>query len=86
MYTLILNFPNILTSSADDFCLWGPPEPTEIGEIEGHVIGFCTKEGRGARVIPEGTIAGVHFVKTPDYVQITGKGDLTKINVPKGDS
>jgi hypothetical protein len=24
-------------------------------------------------------------VRTPDYVQITGVGDFTKINVPKGD-
>jgi len=25
-------------------------------------------------------------VKTPDYVQVTGVGDLTKINVPAGDA
>jgi hypothetical protein len=25
-------------------------------------------------------------VKTPDYVQVTGQGDFTKINVPKGDA
>jgi hypothetical protein len=28
----------------------------------------------------------VHFVKTHDYVQITGVGDFTKINVLKGDA
>lgn len=30
----------------------------------------------GARVIPDGTITAVHFVKTPLYVQVTGFGDL----------
>jgi len=29
---------------------------------------------------------GAHFVTTPDFVQITGVGDLTKINIPKGDA
>jgi hypothetical protein len=28
----------------------------------------------------------VHFVKTPDYVQVTGVGDFTKINVLQGDA
>jgi hypothetical protein len=37
-------------------------------------------------VIPDGTLKAVHFVETPDYVQITGTGDFTKINIPKGDS
>ena len=27
----------------------------------------------------------MHFVQTPDYVQITGVGDLTKLNIPAGD-
>ena len=36
--------------------------------------------------MPNGTILGAHFVQTPDYVQITGTGDLTKLNIPAGDS
>jgi len=35
--------------------------------------------------MPPGTLTGVHFVKTKDYVQITGVGDLTKINVERHD-
>jgi hypothetical protein len=31
-------------------------------------------------------LKGVHFVKTSEYVQVTGVGDFTKINIPKGDS
>ncbi|KAI0297875.1 hypothetical protein B0F90DRAFT_1952683 [Multifurca ochricompacta] len=44
------------------------------------------QSGYGTRVIPDGTISGAHFVQTPDYVQITGIGDLTKINIPAGDA
>lgn len=35
--------------------------------------------------MPAGTLTGVHFVKTPDYVQVTGVGDFTKINIRRGD-
>ena len=43
------------------------------------------KPGHGTRLIPDGAITGAHFVQTPDYVQVTGVGDLTKINIPQGD-
>jgi hypothetical protein len=39
-----------------------------------------------ARVIPDGTITGVSFLKTDFYVQIMGTGDFTNINIQKGDS
>ncbi|KAF5359396.1 hypothetical protein D9756_002913 [Leucocoprinus leucothites] len=72
-------------NSAEDFCLWAPPSPGNIGDTEQHEVAWCTKSGRGTRVIPNGTLQGVHFVETPDYVQITGVGDFTKININKGD-
>jgi len=73
-------------NDADDFCLWAPPSPNgAIGETEREEVAWCTKSGRGTRVIPDGTLEGVHFVKTQDYVQVTGVGDFTKINVKKGD-
>ncbi|KAK7037785.1 hypothetical protein VNI00_010746 [Paramarasmius palmivorus] len=72
-------------NSADDFCLFAPPSPGTIGETERVEVAYCTKSGHGARVIPDETLKGVHFVKTPDYVQVTGVGDFTKINVPKTD-
>jgi len=50
------------------------------------VVSWCTKSGYGTRVIPARTIQGAHFVQTPDYVQITGIGDLTSMNIPAGDS
>ncbi len=57
-----------------------------IGDIETEAVAYCTKSGRGARTIPNGALKGVHFVKTPEYVQVTGAGNFTKINVPHGDS
>lgn len=72
-------------SDVDDFCLWAPPTPGTIGDTERVEVAWCTKSGRGTRTIPNGALKGVHFVKTPDYVQVTGVGDFTKINIPKGD-
>ncbi|THH26315.1 hypothetical protein EUX98_g7873 [Antrodiella citrinella] len=80
---------NAYINSVDDFCLWAPPSPgpdSVIGNTERIEVSWCVKGGYGTRVIPDGTIQGAHFVQTPDFVQITGVGDLTKINIPKGDS
>lgn len=35
-------------------------------EIE---VAWCTKDGYGTRLIPDGTLKGVHFLQTPDYVK-----------------
>ena len=72
-------------NDADDFCLWAPPETGTIGDTERDEVAWCTKGGYGTRLIPDGTLTGVHFVRTPDYVQVTGVGDFTKINVAAGD-
>lgn len=44
-----------------------------------------TQDGHGSRLIPDGTLHGVTYVKTKDYVQVSGTGDLTKINIAPGD-
>ncbi|KAJ6492554.1 carbohydrate-binding module family 13 protein [Mycena vitilis] len=72
-------------NSADDFCLWAPPSTGTIGDTERDEVAWCTKSGRGTRTIPNGALTGVHFVTTPDYVQVTGVGDFTKLNIPGGD-
>ncbi|KAG6846198.1 hypothetical protein H0H93_015475, partial [Arthromyces matolae] len=56
-----------------------------IGDTEQIQVAWCTKSGRGARTIPNGALKGVHFVKTKNYVQVTGVGDFTKMNIKKGD-
>ncbi|KAF9459020.1 macrofage activating glycoprotein [Collybia nuda] len=73
-------------NSAEDFCFWAPPNPNSaIGDIEREAIAWCTKSGRGSRTIPDGTFSGVHFVKTHNYVQVTGKGNFTRVNIRAGD-
>ncbi|KAL7415452.1 hypothetical protein BDY24DRAFT_276849 [Mrakia frigida] len=73
-------------NSYDDFCLWGPPVAGDtIGDTEGEQVAWCTKPRNDARVIPDGTITSVHVVKTPNYIQIQGLLDGTKMNIMAGD-
>ncbi|KAK0436493.1 uncharacterized protein EV420DRAFT_237783 [Desarmillaria tabescens] len=83
------NCQNAYLNGIDDFCLWSPPDAgpnSGIGETERIEVSWCLKDGYGTRTIPAGTITGAHFVKTPDFVQITGVGDFTKMNIPAGDT
>ncbi|CAO1633441.1 unnamed protein product [Sympodiomycopsis kandeliae] len=77
---------NSYLNSIDDFCLWGPPVQGEVAAHEGDVVAYCTKAGRGTRTIPNGAIHGAQFVKAPHYVQVTGTGDFTGMNIVSGDS
>jgi len=72
-------------NSLNDFCLWAPHVPGSVGNMERNVVAWCTNTQRGTRSIPNGALTGVHFVKTSKYVQITGTGDFTKMNIPNGD-
>ncbi|PAV16321.1 macrofage activating glyco [Pyrrhoderma noxium] len=70
----------------DDFCLWGPPDPNSlIGDTEGESVAWCTKPGRGTRVIPPGALQGVQYMRTPDYVQVVGYIDQSLINIAPED-
>uniref|UniRef100_A0A0W0FL18 Macrofage activating glycoprotein n=1 Tax=Moniliophthora roreri TaxID=221103 RepID=A0A0W0FL18_MONRR len=60
-------------NSIDDFCLWAPSKPNSlIADTEGEEVAWCTKPGRGTRLIPAGALKGVQFMKTPDYIQVVG--------------
>ncbi|KAN0062334.1 hypothetical protein ACQY0O_005216 [Thecaphora frezii] len=73
-------------NSVDDWCTFGPRDPgTEIGNVEGETVAYCTKPRNNARVIPDGTVTAAHFVKTPLYVQLMALGDFTKIGLVPGD-
>jgi hypothetical protein len=76
---------NFYLNNINDWCVWGPPNGGTVSDNERVEVSWCTQPGRGTRLIPEGTITGAHFVKTPSYVQITGKGDFTKIGITAGD-
>ncbi|KAL9935223.1 hypothetical protein V8E36_005571 [Tilletia maclaganii] len=66
---------NVYLRSATEFCLWAPAQPgSTIGDEEANVISWCTMPGYGTRIIPDGTLKGVHFLRTPSFVQVTGRG------------
>ncbi|EKM57602.1 uncharacterized protein PHACADRAFT_88878 [Phanerochaete carnosa HHB-10118-sp] len=80
---------NIYINSVDDFCFYASPQPganSTIGDTERIEVSWCLKDGYGTRTIPPNTISGAHFVQTPDYVQVTGTGNLTQVNIPAGDA
>ncbi|KAJ6632175.1 hypothetical protein B0H10DRAFT_2206576 [Mycena sp. CBHHK59/15] len=72
-------------NSIEDFCLFAPPYLANISDTETLEVAWCTKPRNNARVIPDGTITGITFLKTEFYVQIMGTGDLTKLNIAAGD-
>ncbi|KAF7290787.1 hypothetical protein MIND_01319600 [Mycena indigotica] len=74
-------------NSIDDFCLFAPPQPNSlIADTEGEEVAWCTQPRNNARVIPDGVITGVSFLRTPFYVQLMGTGDFTKLNIRAGDA
>ncbi|GAA98545.1 hypothetical protein E5Q_05232 [Mixia osmundae IAM 14324] len=74
-------------TSVDDFCLWGPPTPNSlVADDEGEMVAWCTKPGRGTRIIPDGAIKGIQFLTAPDYIQITGTFDQTLIDMAANDT
>ncbi|KAE8221982.1 hypothetical protein CF319_g2368 [Tilletia indica] len=76
----------IRINSATDFCLFGPPNgPSEVGDTETEQVAYCTKDGYGTRLIPDGSFTSIHFLKTQYYVEVLGTGDLTVLGVKKGD-
>lgn len=82
---------NLYLNSLDDFCLFAPPKNTSsygdsaIANTEQIVVSWCLRSGYGTRLIPPGSIKGAHYTYTPEYVQVVGVGDLTSMNIPKGD-
>ncbi|GAA6051788.1 hypothetical protein JCM3770_004972 [Rhodotorula araucariae] len=75
----------LIMEGLEDFCLYAPPQKATIGDSERYEVAWCTKAGHGARLIPKDTLKGVHVIKTSRYIQWSGQGDLTKLNIPKGD-
>lgn len=69
-----------------DFCLWAPPTPDQtIGDTEGSEVSWCTKHGHGGRLVPDGAITGVQYLKTPDYVQVVGFINQSMIDIAGDD-
>ena len=73
-------------NSIDDFCLWAPSEPESVvANTEGEMVAWCTKPGRGTRLIPRDALQGVQFMRTPAYAQVVGFIDQSKINIKSDD-
>ncbi|WVQ84909.1 hypothetical protein IAT38_007072 [Cryptococcus sp. DSM 104549] len=71
--------------SHTDFCLFGPPSsPQKISETNRDVVSWCTSGDHGNRLIPDGTLHGVTYVKADNWVQVSGTGDFTNINIASG--
>jgi hypothetical protein len=80
------SYSRLLTlNSVDDFCLFAPPNYGNISDTETEEVAWCTKPRNNARLIPDGTLTSVTFLKTDFYVQIMGNGNFTNINIPQGD-
>ncbi|KAG9049874.1 hypothetical protein FS837_008796 [Tulasnella sp. UAMH 9824] len=76
----------LIINDITDFCLWGPPEPnSEVGNTEGESVAWCTKPGHGTRLIPAGALTGVQFMRTPDYIQVTGNINQVLIDMAADD-
>lgn len=76
---------NVFIQSLEDFCFFAPPSQKAVGEAERISVAYCSKDGYGTRLFPPGTFKNVQVVQTPRYIQITGVGDFTKVNVPQKD-
>jgi hypothetical protein len=72
-------------NSVDDFCIFAPPTLSPISDSETFEVAWCTKPRNNARLIPDGTITGVSFIKNDFYVQIYGYGNFTNLFIPDGD-
>lgn len=85
--SLSLRISKLTTSLSTDFCLWAPPTPNSlISDTEGETVAWCTKPGRGTRLIPAGALTGIQFMRTPDYLQVVGFIDQTLIDLAANDT
>ncbi|KAF8639345.1 hypothetical protein AX17_001564 [Amanita inopinata Kibby_2008] len=75
----------LTVNSIDDFCIFAPPTMQNIGDSETVEVAWCTQPRNNARLIPDGTLTGLSFLKTDMYIQILGYGNFTRLNIPFGD-
>jgi hypothetical protein len=48
------------------------------------MVAWCSKPGKGTRLIPNGAITGLQFMKTSDYIQVVGFVNQGMINLIDG--
>jgi hypothetical protein len=57
-----------------------------MGDIEAAVVSYCTRSGHGGRILPAGTITAVQFMRTSQYIQVTGLFNQAGINLAADDA
>ena len=79
-------FKTAFLNNLGDFCMWSSGTPVDtIGESEAREFAWCTAPGHGTRVIPPGTITGVQWLYSKNYLQVVGFLDQTKVNLNASD-
>lgn len=82
------NGPQVQLTSANDFCLFLPPQPgLEVAVNEDNGVPFCmnTASVQGSQPFPQGFITTAHYQQTDSYTQITGFFDRSKYNLSESD-
>lgn len=49
------------------------------------MVAWCTNPSHGTRLIPKDSLHGIQFMRTPDYVQVSGFINQSRINLKDGD-
>lgn len=74
-------------NSATDFCIYLPPDPTMQNLVDAEVdaVAYCFNPFNETRPFPDGFIKTAHFLRTPNFIQVTGTYDRTKMNLSPND-
>ncbi|KZT00922.1 uncharacterized protein LAESUDRAFT_664884 [Laetiporus sulphureus 93-53] len=77
----------LIVNGIEDFCIWSSPkEDDTIGTSEAYEVAWCTQNDHGTRLIPQGSLTGVQYLYTANYIQIVGFIDQSNINLQANDS
>lgn len=73
---------DISVNSSQDFCSYLPPGLGQsISATENDASPFCTNSNNYANAFPSGFIQSAHFVRTPTFVQVTGRINHTVYDI-----
>ncbi|KAI9277567.1 hypothetical protein BY458DRAFT_453138 [Sporodiniella umbellata] len=77
---------SIQLQSDSQFCSFMPPHPgDDVGGTEENGIPMCTSSNLGGKQFPSGFIKSSHYLKSSNYVQVTGTIDRSKYKLSSSD-
>ncbi|KAM0786022.1 hypothetical protein ACM66B_006837 [Microbotryomycetes sp. NB124-2] len=74
--------------SPTDFCLLAPPDPTtqNLVDAEADAVAYCLGQAfNDTRPMPDYFIKSAHVRRTPDYIQVSGEYQWTRLNLNPAD-